>query len=227
MDLLAAQRTRVVHLPAFLSAEEIKTLHVLAGEVSASLPGYSKARSWKVIFLQRDGMFKERCPGLFETLRAAVLRVDCEHWKLIGDGSCNLRVAEYHTHVAPSEGLPDPRHYDKDSLVTIDVLLGEDAFDGGNFQTLEPDGSFTKHPCGVGDALLFVSHKYHCVTPLVAGVRKVLVLEFWRGSEQRCGYRYEVPSGAPLQDSSNRVASGGIAPAETLDSLATEWGIFD
>ena len=32
-----------------------------------------------------------------------------------------------------------------------------------------------------GDCLVFLSHKWHSVTPLLSGVRNVLVLEFWEG----------------------------------------------
>lgn len=103
-------------------------------------------------------------------------------------------MAEYHRQVAPSPGLPDPAHYDQDSLVTFDVLLNDpEDFDGGLFQTLEKDGKLQPHPVQArGDALLFVSHKYHCVTPVTRGERHVLVVEFWRHPKRTCGHRCEV-----------------------------------
>jgi hypothetical protein len=63
------------------------------------------------------------------------------------------------------------------------------------FQTLtEQDGrddrsTLSSHIFHAGDALFFVSHKPHCISQLTKGSRKVLVLEFWRGIECRCGHR--------------------------------------
>lgn len=54
-------------------------------------------------------------------------------------------------------------------------------FLGGNFQTLEADGHLKPHQFELGDALVFVSHKYHCVAPVTAGRRRVLVTELFSG----------------------------------------------
>ena len=40
-----------------------------------------------------------------------------------------------------------------------------------------------------GDALFFVSHKYHSVDPVVEGTRRVLICELWHGPERRCAHR--------------------------------------
>ena len=52
--------------------------------------------------------------------------------------SCSIRCCEYHYHPVGG-GLPDVRHYDMDSLVTIDIMLDQPNvdFQGGHFQTLE------------------------------------------------------------------------------------------
>jgi hypothetical protein len=42
-----------------------------------------------------------------------------------------------------------------------------------------------------GDALVFPSHKYHCVQPVKAGMRQVMILEFWVGEERDCNHRCE------------------------------------
>ena len=47
----------------------------------------------------------------------------------------------------------------------------------------------------VGDAIIFVSHKYHHVEPVARGRRRVLVVEFWRGAERACGHRCERAAG--------------------------------
>jgi hypothetical protein len=59
--------------------------------------------------------------------------------------------------------LPWTHHYDAGSLVTIDAMLSStDDFEGGAFQTLEPDGELKKHTFEIGDVMVFQSHKYHC-----------------------------------------------------------------
>jgi hypothetical protein len=63
-------------------------------------------------------------------------------------------------------------------------------FDGAEFRTPERDGSRPAHAFGgVGSAVCFVSHKYHCVAPVTRGRRNVLILEFWQGEERRCAHR--------------------------------------
>ena len=54
-------------------------------------------------------------------------------------------------------------------------------FSGGTFQTLEADGHLKPYQFELGDALVFVSHKYHCVAPVTAGRRRVLVTELFSG----------------------------------------------
>lgn len=53
--------------------------------------------------------------------------------------------------------------------------------------------SLKHHPFHVGDALVFVSHKYHCVSELLEGRRKVLVVELWSGKKRTCGHRCDDP----------------------------------
>ena len=74
------------------------------------------------------------------------------------------------------------------------MLSDATAFDGGTFQTSEPD-YLRSHAFEKGDLLLFLSHKYHCVKPVVRGVRHVLVAELWEGDERepadgRCDQRH-------------------------------------
>ena len=40
-----------------------------------------------------------------------------------------------------------------------------------------------------GDAVVFASHKQHCVAPVVDGLREVLVAEAWVGPEKACAHR--------------------------------------
>mgnify|MGYP002632737795 CR=1 FL=1 len=102
------------------------------------------------------------------------------------------RCVEYHV-VEPGGSLPFVHHYDHGSLITIDVMLSHsDEFEGGQFQTLETDGTMVTHAFEQGDALIFVSHKPHCVQPVKSGRRNVLVVELWEGLERTCAHRCEL-----------------------------------
>ena len=142
--------------------------------------------------------------------------------------SCSIRCCEYHYHPVGG-GLPDVRHYDMDSLITIDIMLDQPNvhFQGGHFQTLEQNvnksdnekndkndkndknekddkgdkvdngkiedtsENIKQHIFEQGDALVFVSHKYHCVSPVLSGLRRVLVTELWGRSSRCCAHRCE------------------------------------
>ena len=52
-----------------------------------------------------------------------------------------------------------------------------------------------RHAFEQGDALVFVSHKYHCVAPVESGERRVLVIELWEGDEKACPHRCTERSG--------------------------------
>lgn len=71
------------------------------------------------------------------------------------------------------------------------MLSNDGLFEGGHLQTLEADGTLKKHEFKQGDALIFVSHKYHNVSRVVSGSRNVMVLEFWQGAERQCSHRCE------------------------------------
>ena len=46
-----------------------------------------------------------------------------------------------------------------------------------------------RHCLERGDALVFVSHKFHSVSPVTTGCRRVLVAELWHGPARECGHR--------------------------------------
>jgi predicted 2-oxoglutarate/Fe(II)-dependent dioxygenase YbiX len=111
------------------------------------------------------------------------------------ESDVGVRCIEYH-HVRPGGSLPDPKHHDVGSLVTIDVLLCEPTdFTGGEFTTLEHDGRVQLQQFGgrersaAGDGILFVSHKYHSVRAVTSGTRRVLVIELWVGPDTTCNHR--------------------------------------
>lgn len=102
------------------------------------------------------------------------------------------RTIELHT-VQAGGALPDPEHFDSGSLWTLDIMLtvpGED-FGGGDFRTPECGGNCSSqaHSFGLGDALDFASHRRHQVDPVLWGLRRVLIIEFWQGEERSCAHR--------------------------------------
>lgn len=72
------------------------------------------------------------------------------------------------------------------------------ASSGGCFQTVNNQGDVSSVPnFHAGDALIFVSHKLHRVSPVVSGVRKVLVVELWNGPRRTCGHRCDIRQPGP------------------------------
>ena len=99
--------------------------------------------------------------------------------KGIPHSEVNPRTVEIHEGL-PGGGLPNREHFDGGSLITIDIMLGaSEEFEGGQFRTLECDGTMKTIEFDQGDALVFMSHKMHCVEVIKRGRRKVLVMEFW------------------------------------------------
>ena len=195
-----AQLTRVVRLPKLFSKEEVDQIHALHQAVASQVGTSGRTASnqaasyhtgvWEVAYLNTDSHFRSTLPALLEKLVQAASQVDDEHWGLLhGREHVRPRCIEYHV-VGPNGSLPYPHHHDLGSLVTIDVMLAEDGdFTGGTFQTLEADGTMTKHAFECGDAMVFVSHKPHCVDTVRSGERRVLVMELWEGEERACGHR--------------------------------------
>ena len=218
-DLERAQATRVVLVKRFLSDADLAELDArLAALLREPLGTFSRDANgvpqlcgapWETTYLHTNGAFARACPDLRHRLLALAGRVDAaEGWGLLGGdsvgsaeklapragacGGAQLRTVELHR-VLPGGALADRRHFDGGSLVTVDVLLSRPAgadFAGGEFCTPELDGTMAVH-AGFerGDALVFVSHKRHCVAPVRAGVRRVLVAELWDGPERTCAHR--------------------------------------
>ena len=167
--------------------------------------------NWTTRFLHAGGMFHRHCGDLCRRIADLARRADTEQgWGLLADktfggslapvaagaGACActqervcIRCVEYHDYTE-SGALKHRKHYDRGSLITVGIMLSHTKdFEGGAFQTLEADGTMRQHAYEQGDALVFVSHKYHGVAPVTAGRRTVLITEFWRGPERHCGHR--------------------------------------
>ena len=102
-----------------------------------------------------------------------------------GVRSLSIRNVE-HWHYDVGGHLDNDTHHDGGSIVTIVCALDGD-YDGGVFRTFEEDGTHLEHPMEAGDCVCFVSHKYHNVTPVKAGRRRVMVIELWQGGSEHTG----------------------------------------
>lgn len=198
-DEATAQKTQAVRVRGLLSRSDIDDIHRAAAALAHQRADATIDRSawgqpngtWTVTFLNTAGAFEAALPELYARVRDAALAVDREHWNVTsGVEHVNYRVAEYHTMHSTLDGQPTKgglhtvRHCDQGSLITIDVLLTElSEIEGGVLQTLEADGTLLSHEWEQGDALVFLSHKYHCVSTLTRGTRQVMVCELWQGTE--------------------------------------------
>jgi hypothetical protein len=204
-SVAAAQRSRAVLLPRLLTKREIHTLLTTVACIQPTAGRFSRDAGgemhppgkapWNTTYLHTHGAFKRLCGPLYQKLLSAAIEVDKEHgWNLLTDrirscGPINFRTVEYHE-VGRGGALPSRTHYDAGSLVTIDVVL-EEEFEGGEFVTVEDDGSDNVHAGfhSAGTAMIFQSHKPHHVRPVRAGKRSVLVCELWHGPERCCAHR--------------------------------------
>ena len=211
-----AQRTAVHRVPAFLDDASRSELHALAGRVRRDAGEVESGEltkssgNWKTVYLNHQ---LAELPELLDGIVRVAREADAANgWDLLSSNelTLNLRCAELHT-VLRSGGLPKPTHYDEGSLVTVDIMLSSPGSDfcGGAFQTLEyasephsaaaadiaAAGVLQPHTFELGDALVFLSHKYHCVAPVTAGRRQVLVCELWNGVQRCCARRCLDPWG--------------------------------
>ena len=141
-------------------------------------PGTSLARA-----------FQDLCPAVLAKIRGAAARACSEEgWITNSNGplstleggveALHLRVVEHWTYQVGG-GLVDLLHYDTDSIVTLVTMLSDSGdFEGGVFSTNECDGTSLGQPMEKGGCLCLLSHKYHNVTPVAAGTRRVMVTEF-------------------------------------------------
>ena len=204
----AAQPLSVVRVRNFFSEDDIRKIFALKASHAAALGttgrtegNYAaayRAGAWETCYLSTDGLFKSELPQLRTRLLELAYEVDAKHeWHVLSRATEPVvpRCVELHA-VERGGSLPYPEHYDSGSLVTIDVMLSSPGdFEGGQFSTLEADGTMARHPFEKGDALVFVSHKFHCVAPVTAGTRHVLVTELWEGEERECAHRCEKHTG--------------------------------
>ncbi|CAE7040409.1 for [Symbiodinium natans] len=219
-DPETARQSSVVLLPQFFGEEEIELVKRLSADLRGAAPKAVTAGQWRTCYLQQDGFARKSLATILDKLADAAVQRGPAPWRPCkrDAGLLRPRCVEHHL-VSPGGALPDPTHFDGGSLFTIDVMLctpGVD-FQGGDFCTLEGNG-LQKHAFDRGDALIFLSHKAHCVQPVTEGLRQTLVMELWEGEERRCNHRCHQRSGRCEDD------SGGDAGEETwkADRVAQE-----
>lgn len=210
-----AQASHVIALKNLLTPDEVQLVLDLAEHAATSDPSVVFDRSswswpaapdstteyvtppphWQVVFLQANHLLQTHLPAVARKLAAAARSVDAgEQWNAtcgMSDAQVGIRCAEVHTQTRGG-GLPDPQHRDHGSLITVDVMLSDSAaFEGGEFATYGPTGEKVHHAFERGTGLVFLSLKRHGVEPVLSGVRKVLVLEFWQGANVAAAGRDE------------------------------------
>ena len=215
VDRAAAQRLPVIRVPKFLDDAALNAIDAL-GTAHALVhgPPVASRTAWRTQYLNADGLARTQAGALLDRLVTLAKDVDDEHFS--GNASeCEARCVELHD-CGEGAGLDDPTHFDSGSVVTLDVCLRE-ADAGGRFQTLEEDGSTLEHVFERGDALIFPSYKYHGVSRVESGRRRVLVLELWNGEERFCNHRCTVTRG------DCELLQVGVAERE-LSSQEAAWG---
>lgn len=198
----AANRSRCVRVPMFLTAKEVQLVKEWARNID--LPVYTanpefdldEGRPVSVTkYVSTAHIFRNEFAWLHSKIRELVCTVSArQHWHFnTYSEHFQLRVAEWHE-MWEGGSLDSFNHYDIGSLVTVDLCL-EEALQGARFQTVGTNNATTDYPFHAGDALVFVSHKLHRVTPLEKGHREVLVMEYWRGAARACGHRCDHSQG--------------------------------
>lgn len=222
-----AQDLPVEKVAGLFSPEDVaQVLDLLSASADLGRDTRNLDGSWETHYLHTGHLFQRRLPHLRERLLQAARDADARcGWGLLADRrQLNLRVVEVHS-VSPGGGLADWTHLDFGSLITLDVMLADprDDFSGGAFTTLEKDGRVERHRWERrGDAVIFPSHKYHAVTPVTRGLRRVLVAEVWDGDERSCPHRCSARADRcdfSLQRSERKVREGRGIAAIAADAM--------
>eukprot|EP00629_Pelagomonadales_sp_RCC1024_P009292 CAMPEP_0119278796 /NCGR_PEP_ID=MMETSP1329-20130426/19722_1 /TAXON_ID=114041 /ORGANISM="Genus nov. species nov., Strain RCC1024" /LENGTH=210 /DNA_ID=CAMNT_0007279323 /DNA_START=113 /DNA_END=742 /DNA_ORIENTATION=+ len=193
VDRAAAQRLPAIRVPGWATRADLESIDALGAAHERAHGAPVEARTaWRTQYLNAAGLARREAPELLDRLAALAKEIDAEHFGGRA-AATNARCVELHA-CGPGASLNDPRHFDSGSVVTVDVML-EEADAGGHFETLEADGSLLRHPFQRGDAVVFPSYKYHSVSRVEEGLRRVLVMELWHGDEKLCNHRCTVARG--------------------------------
>jgi len=196
-----AQAAEVVHIPSLLCPEEMDEIHRIGKEYKSLKTREDEQHKYpqeqdhhEIYYMHREhpyfkpslhteGTFQTLAPSLFQKILDTVTKND--RYECLKDRSFgrdyNVRCIEYHIYT-PGGSLSNPKHCDLGTVYTIGILLADPSdYEGGIFQTLEVDGSMKQYPAKAGDALIWPGHKFHSVTEITKGERRVFVMELWAG----------------------------------------------
>jgi hypothetical protein len=200
-----ARASTVMHSPALLTPEDILDVERTRSIVLAKEGGFLQNNSENGGHHNKQGVFLHNPPQCSICSEAPnvlgkMLQFASEAWEEAGWtgtidkpgplynhaqkgglASLNIRCVEMWEY-SPGGGLVDDYHNDTDSTITLVCLMSEASeFAGGSFRTFESDGTHQVHTMQKGDAICFLSHKFHNIVPLARGTRKSLVIELWQG----------------------------------------------
>jgi hypothetical protein len=205
-------RTRVRLVKGVLSDSDIAELDATYGRIKAQALHQAEAAETDELthpnlgglkdsphltcFLHVHALIDKQLPHILKKILDTMVEADRQAgWGLLAPncaedereaGCSNVRVVEYHEYRKGGE-VCDPTHTDAGSLVTMSVMLSDPStdFTGGDFTTLEEDGSVTDFPgFSRGDGLVFISEKWHSVQEVTTGTRRSLVTELWAGPRE-------------------------------------------
>lgn len=190
-----AQASQPILVENLLNAKEIKAIRRESAAMTHLSGGQRNKHTgnWRTNYLHTNDHFCKQHPEITAKLFDALRRVDREsNWGLAEECNLTMRCVEHHI-VKRSGSLPDPTHYDRGSVLTMDIMLSDPSkdFEGGEFCTLEKDQMLKHSFKASGNALVFISHKYHSIRPILKGKREVLLIEFWKGEKRSCPHRCE------------------------------------
>ena len=224
-----AQTVDVLHSPNLISKDEVRAILAAASKARArGLLGYVERRGesgrskvggdWRTTYMHSGNFFHDKIMDTEDLMGRIIKRVKeradkgDEGWAFMrkfleNRDSLNFRTIELHEY-GPGGGLPEKKHYDAGSIITIDAMLcdGDKSFEGGmmycpiyDLKSDEEEDddvvirrNFVKPSDGfnsAGDAILFPSHKFRNVSPITGGKRVVMVLEIWEGEAKTCFHR--------------------------------------
>lgn len=219
VDCGTAQGTKAYRRAKALSEEEVVAIHAAAlktrkAATPATLCRMADGGEYRTTWLHAKCAASYLTDPIYHNAIAKLLNIMHEAdasagWGLLSGSRCfssAVRCIEFHEYEATQSlrsdcarnrketgictGAASPTHFDSGSLVTLDLMLSPaGAFGGGAFTTPETDGTTTVHDFERGDAIVFVSHKYHHCLPVTMGLREVLVIELWAGPERKCPHR--------------------------------------
>jgi hypothetical protein len=151
MPVTEAQRTHVFLQQGFLSREEagrlIRKFNGLGLQpyINAEGEDYNAKGEWVHVtrYLQTGDCFREKFGELRDRIIALARHANAEQGWGLDMRAVSVRVAEFHNY-RRGGSLRDMQHYDKGSLVTVDIML-QPPIAGGEFQTPLPGDSDRTH----------------------------------------------------------------------------------